>query len=769
MKLLKQTPFEVGWFTWHWRPGRPARTVVVKATFELGFDAPCTLADPQEPLRGEAYHDDDPEQSLRIDTDLAPFKPHGECFVLGSFHAPSGVPVQRSQVAFQIGSVTKSIAVVGDRTWGTFGPSEPQPFTTMPLRWERAFGGPSHADNPLGRGIGTSRVDGRDVPSLPNLEDPLALLEGKGDRPRPVCSAPVPRTFASRLALAGTYDERWRKERYPHFPEDLSFRYFDAAPTDQQIAGYWRGNEEIALLNLVRDAPRVRTGLPGFWPRCLLVPQSNAAYALELELRLDTITVDAEARKVLCVWRAPQELAADPREQSSHLFVTHDVPGAWRSVDRLRADAAAELAAVAARAEEGAAEAPALDGGGADEPLPLFKTVIGTELKWAGVDQALTMAVDSTPVEVLQEMAGLLRQHGANLDEVGGWLSKSLPSIFDVPPPRPLDERELRAIEERVLAEESARRTTADGAALRRRVQEAVMRGESCAEWDLSGVDLSRLRLSGGDFRRAVFKKANLAGTIFGDTIFDEAIFEEAELSDASFHAASFVGAQLHFCRLERTHFGDSVLDHASITDSFLRDARFSRSFVRRAELHGSHLERTTFDDSDLGGADFSGARLDDALFARTSMVDAWLIDGVSAQRIRLDRCDVGLLRAFGGADLTESRFAACHGAGARFHGANLEGSDLSFSDLARSDFSGAALRRAKLMGCRLRHARFDGAMLEGASLIRSDLFQARLEGTDLTNADLRGANLFQAELLDATLAGTRLELANLDGTRLAR
>ncbi len=770
MELLKETPLEVGWLTWHWRPREPALTVVVKATFDLVPEGLCPLADPQEPLTGELYHDDDPEQSLRLDTDLAPYKPHGECFVLGSFHAPGGEPVRRSQAAFRIGPITKSAAVLGDRHWSGFGPSEPQPFVSMPLRWERAFGGRSSRDNPLGRGLDDVEVSGKRVRLLPNLEDPQALVDGKGDRPRPICFAPVPRTFPSRLVLAGTYDARWLKERYPLLPEDLAFTYFAAAPPDQHIAGFWRGDEEIALMNLVEGHARVRCALPGLRPRCLLVRHDGGpALATELELRLDTITVDGDAKKVFCAWRAPREVAHASLEDYAHLFVGHDEPSAPRSLDRLRADAAAALARREAEQQAHEPEGPATLARGV-APAPLFKTLVGTELKWASVDQAITAAAHSAPIELLQDMQALLRARGTDPASIVGWLAEQLPSVLEPPPvERPLDDAELRALEARVLDEERERQASGAPAALRRRVQEALSAGESCAGWDLSEVDLSRLRLSGGDFREARFTSANLSGAIVGDAVFDGAVFDRAELGDASFHDASFVRATIHFCRLERTHFGDCVLDDSVITESFLRDARFSRTHARRIELSGSYLEGTTFDDCDLSAADFTGATLDDALFARTALVDARLLDGMSAQRLRLDRCDVSLLRAFGGTNFEGSRFAACHGAGARFPGAKLARCDFSFSELDRADFSGAELSEAKLLGCRLRAARFDAAALHGASMVRADLMQAKLEGAKLVDADLRGANLFQAELLGADLRGAMLELAELHGTRLVR
>jgi len=73
--------------------------------------------------------------------------------VFGSCHAPEGRPVPLSYARVRVAptepdpqrTVDKKLFVFGDRYWkdGVLGKSmtDPIPFTTMPLGWERAFGG----------------------------------------------------------------------------------------------------------------------------------------------------------------------------------------------------------------------------------------------------------------------------------------------------------------------------------------------------------------------------------------------------------------------------------------------------------------------------------------------------------------------------------------------------------------------------------------------------------------------------------------------------
>ncbi|MFK7984839.1 MAG: DUF2169 domain-containing protein [Sandaracinaceae bacterium] len=746
MELLKETPLTAAWRTWRARPPRPSMTIVVKAAFRLE-PGESPLAEEQPFPEGERWEDDDVERALARPSELEPFKRRGECFVLGHCHPPGG-SATASQVAFQIGPVKKKLAVLGDRSADTF--NTPAPFTSMPLSWSRAGRGPN---NPSGAPV-------------PNLEDPTRLIRAASERAEPACTLPLSPMLPERMRHAGSYGREYLKTHYPGFAADIGWEYFNSAPADQRIEGYFRGDEEIVLVNLLEGEPSFRTRLPGIRPRAFLTPAGSddpLAQLWEVPLRLDTIVVDGDVRMATGVWRGVLDVGSEELLEMGSLCVLHDAPGEARSLDACRAVFRTAVKRKEAEAAASAAdETPVAQG-----DAPLFKTMMGAELKWAHLDNAMTMEAGAQP-DLLRQLAEELSRKGVSLD-TNSPLAKVVRDLpEDDGTPRAADPEVLRALEARML-EEERERMRGDGAALRDKVRRALHEGESCAGWDLTGVDLSRLRLSGGDFRGARFTRAILAGTIFGDTDFSGAVFEEAELSDAQMVGARLEGAALHFCRMERAHFSSAHLDDAHFSECLLRGARFSHSFGRRAEILDSRLEGVTFDDSIFDGADFSGSVLDGALSGRTSFVDVWLVSGASARGARFDRCDVTKLRATDGTDVSGSTFAACYADRARFNGAIAKGADFSFSDMTRAAFAEADLEDAKLMGCLLRQARFDGATLTGASLIRSDLFEARFEGTDLRGADLRGTSLYGAELLAANLKSTELELADVANTRLAR
>ena len=765
MELIEDTAMKTAWRVWQARPPAPSLTVVVKATFALVEAGVCPLAEEQVLPTGDAHHDDDPERSLRYASDLEVLKPRGECLVVGSFHAPGGRAVPHSKAAFQVGAVRKQIAVFGDRAWGATGPGVPSPVKKVPLTWERAVGGPGVVENPVGAGLAPVETEAGKVTPMPNLEDPSRLWMSRGDRPAPINLGPVPRTWRSRLRLAGTYDDAWQRTRYPWFPADIDWGYFNAAPADQQIEGYWRGDEEIALRHLHPEHANLRCRLPGVRPRAFLKRAGSGALEA-VGLRLDTLVVDADEGLVYAVWRGVTEVKREDLSDIEHLYVAEEhvseEPAGARKDDQ--AHQAAYEAKLQARAAEALAEEP---------EAPPTSSVIRTEAmlaamvdpaapgaKWAHLDQAMTMQGDDSALKEAMREAMEQRRLAA----------RGIRSVFD--DALRLDvrgaERELSPEEQLELEMQTVLGAMLDDAEDpgRERVRAAMKEGESLAGVDLSGADLSGLDLVELDLSGAVLTRANLSGARLERCRLSHAVLSEAELSMASFDGCELVEADLTSVRSQRARFHQCDLTDAVVDASFLRESRFGGCTLVRASFAGCDLAETQWTACTLDEADLSGATLEQAMFRDCTLVDAWMEGGVKAKRLRLDGCDASLLRASEGGDFEEASFKRAKLDGARFGQANLRRASFNLASLHRADFSQATLPEAALVGCDLRVARFDDASLVRATLMRSNLMQARFEGADLSEADLRGASLFQAELFQARLGGARLDLSDTTGTR---
>jgi hypothetical protein len=175
-------------------------SVVAKATYRVEADGRVVrdVADPvpiaKGPLKTE-FGD--------LPPDVAPRKEGVDVLALGRAYAPGGRPAPVAEARIAVGAWSARFAVFGNRVWkkrlAGYAITEPEPFTTMPLTWDRAFGGNAalngkempHPDNPAGKGylLDKAAVDGT---PLPNVEDPDALVRAWTDSPRSFCPAPVP-------------------------------------------------------------------------------------------------------------------------------------------------------------------------------------------------------------------------------------------------------------------------------------------------------------------------------------------------------------------------------------------------------------------------------------------------------------------------------------------------------------------------------------------------------------------------------------------------
>ncbi len=392
MRIHKDTPFELSMMPWELEPPRPTLMLVVKGTFSLGEDGPCAIADEQVPCLGEVPWDDGDPPSLRTESDHAVLKPRAEWYLVGTAHAPHGTPATVVPVRVRVGSLTKQLAVWGDRTWqrGVLGykPSAPRPFTSMPLRWERSFGGPRIAENPVGRGTGPILVDKTTIDPLPNIEDPTRPILSRDDRPPPAGMFPVPGTWRSRVRRTGTYDDHWKNARWPFFPTDFDFTFFNSAPQDQWREGYWQGDEEIELSGLHPVRTRIQTRLPGLRARvfvewaterppgskplellsCAELEALGPPKLVEVPLRLDTIVIDADAGHVMCQWRGLVEVADALLSNVARIFVVHEPIDTRRPHPEYEAWLLRKLIEEAAEFDMGADEEP--EAGPAALPAP---------------------------------------------------------------------------------------------------------------------------------------------------------------------------------------------------------------------------------------------------------------------------------------------------------------------------------------------------------------------------------------------------------------
>ena len=278
--MFNKTPFPAATMFWTTPEGAGRLSVIVKATFAVASDQVVRLAEKQLPVfTADRHEGDDPLAPVRLESDMAPFKPRSDVVLVGHAYAPFGRPVAEIDVRLRVGPLEKRIRVFGDRTWQfptalmlTPKISSPVPFVTMPLEYDRAFGGIDAAAardcdaNLIGRGfIGAKTEASIHEKPLPNLEDPSELINSWKSRPKPAGFGFYGRGWMPRLAYGGTYDEKHRKQRAPAYPADFSPAFFNGAHPDLQLDGYLQGDEDVELVHLLPQTA-MRFRLPGVRP-----------------------------------------------------------------------------------------------------------------------------------------------------------------------------------------------------------------------------------------------------------------------------------------------------------------------------------------------------------------------------------------------------------------------------------------------------------------------------------------------------------------------
>ncbi|MBI4804260.1 MAG: DUF2169 domain-containing protein [Desulfovibrio sp.] len=264
-------------------------------------------------------------------------KPRAEVLAAGKCFAPDGKARQASQVSISVGGVKKTLDVFGNRHWistggGSVGISDPEPFTEMPLVWERAFGGAPDPRNPKGRGFPPDKPTGSPI-ALPNVEYHAQLIGSPQDRPAPASFLPTDVMHPDRQKMAGTYDDAWKNERWPYYPDDLNPEFFLNSTQDQWLPDYFKGGETIEMVNMHPKRQVISSRLPQFTVRLFLTrkeapkaPPEKDMFE-EVTLRRDTLWLFPEAARGVLIFRGAFNTDRDDMADLRFAFLATEAMG----------------------------------------------------------------------------------------------------------------------------------------------------------------------------------------------------------------------------------------------------------------------------------------------------------------------------------------------------------------------------------------------------------------------------------------------------------
>ena len=257
-------------------------------------------------------------------------KANAELLVQGSCFAPEGSEVNANRVFVSLGSIKKELYIFGDRHWiknmgFDMGVSEPAPFSEMPVRYANAFGGAGHAPNPLGKGI--KEVDGEIGPviPLPNIEYADQLIGSPKDTPRPASLNRIDMMCEQRMLNVGTYDQKYLETRMPGLPDDFNYDYFNDAAEDQQIEGFFKGDEKYEIRNMHPQHAVIKGQIPSVYGRVFVNHQVNGVVEFkEIPTQLDTVWLFPDTELGVMIHRGTLQVNEDDATDIKQILVANE-------------------------------------------------------------------------------------------------------------------------------------------------------------------------------------------------------------------------------------------------------------------------------------------------------------------------------------------------------------------------------------------------------------------------------------------------------------
>lgn len=679
------THHRIGWLVGQVRPPAHSLAVILKGTYDLKPGGVATPSNSPMEIVGDLHEEDDAEKALRYASDGVLFKPNADVLLVGHAHAPSGSRVAKLHVGFQVGAFSKALSVVGDRTERssllTSEATPPEPFTKMEIGYARSLGGPEDPKNPLGKG--RSKTEAGTV-HLPNIEYPESVSP-KMRSGFPAGFAPIPLTWPQRMSKAGTYDKKWKKTRWPWFPEDFDWTFFNAAPADQQLPEFLRGDETVYFENLHPKHAEYRSQLPGLRVRTFYGRLQGSTIRLaEIPMNLDTLWVDMDAEQVVLVWRGLRDQPSPDVAEGDYLVAV-------------------------------------------SEPLAKSPRPMGEYQEEINRLYFPPRPEEGPPVK--RETPAKLRATPSEEDE------EATPTETPKPPAPPAPARREWCLE-RLKSKQGFQGQDVTGADLsdldleKADFREAILtranlRGSRLAGADLSGAILREADLADANLEGAILRGADLTGARMGKANLRGATLDEADFSEAYLREASLIRAHG-----TGTLFTDANLSHADLTE-----ARLPSAMAAGISLHEARLCK----------ADLSGASLERA-WGLHVVAEGAILQEMRAAEANFAESNFREIRAAGSiwekAELFQADFFGADLVGAEFEKANLEKARLSGANLTRARFVKANLEGAELIRANLFRASLNGANVRSAEISESNLFEADVLGLVADGARFYRSNL---------------------------
>ncbi len=743
-------------------------------------------------------------------------KPCGEFLVFGAAYAPAHSQATELVVSAQVGSLKKSLFVRGDRHFNALGLVSPaKAFASMPITPATAFGGAGSTNNPVGKGLHkVLEADGGNYLPLPNVESVSALILAPGDVAAAAGFWAYGPEVPERSRHLGKFDQPWLKNTWPHLPDSTNLAYFQTAPTDQRLSGFFRGDETIALDNVHPARARITCSLPRVRARCFVNRRvAHGEEFTEVQTQAETVWLFPALECGIVLYRAVVTTNDDDADDVLHLMAEwesmddlprtfNDYHDQFRSLLPQKSVLATEpAAAVPSGVAVSAVALPAvtLAAVSADE--------MGAEALAIESERFLTQTPE---LQEVHRLAGELDEHSQALMKEHGITAADLaPFLKQEPEVHPGTIAEVER-----LADELNKHSRAlmEKHNISEQDLQPFLPQPEVAPTDVAG-DLEKALMELNALNRTLMEKtgvtqadvdaymantpelAHLVGMPTPDiksamaalaAVVPVRALPKIEVPDVKVLTEPEPPTPLPVHKLTRDEVvarhalrqGFASLDLSGLDLSALNlaGADFSSALLDKTSFKDSQLAGSVFKNALLTGGDFSGADLSRALLAGAS--------AGGAQFVKTQLNEVNATHAdFTGADFSQAQTPNANFSHATFDGSKMVALKATNCNAEQASFADCDLTGADLTGARLTSAMFNSSKLGKARFVNTACENAEFYGVDATQADFTsahlkasradassqfaGAQLLQSQLGRANWAGVMMAGARLDGAVL--
>jgi uncharacterized protein YjbI with pentapeptide repeats len=745
-------------------------------------------------------------------------KVRGEALAAGYAFAPGGTPVAVVAARLAVGPIRKELWVVGDRAWRATGPSDPVPFDKMPLDYEHAFGGDNYAQNPKGKGFSATKTETNDlVHLLPNVELAKKLVTSPRDRPQPGGFAPIDPSWPQRIKKTGTYDKKWLDTKYPEMADDLDPTYFNVAPDDQWIEGYWQGGEAFALENMHPQKPRLEGVVPNLTARVFVSRKGAPDNWLEdVALRCDTLWFFPHLERMIMIFRGGIDAADEEGSDITDMLASLERKDRPRSLEHYRRIRGLRLdksggALYALRDSDlipediavvKSSELSDMDSLLTREKLPQRNMRVRAQreldaarerLRAAGVDpdKHLPKEVPAgqkppEPDEVPQLVEDMKARAEKAQSDAAQKQKSALAQVAEICKANGINLDDKVAAAKRASGGPPKLNADAQIARLKSMVEKAKSMGAAVPA-GASQIDdpalLAGMRMAEKSAKGMYRRSAHLApvAEVLGEadaarvrrdveaSLAAGVSLAERDLTGADLSGLDFSGRDLSGAFLEKANLAACVFRDANVESTV-----FARANLTGADFHGARVKAANFGEADLTRAKLTGdLDLSEAIFVRATLTEADLsgakLDRAQLSEAKFERTNLARITAdslfmmksdLRGVDLREAKLLGCNFLEVDLSGADLTGATLTKTTLLDVTVEGACFKGAKLDKLRVVKAEKGSTLarstFRGASMRGANLRGVNLEGVDLRETDLTGSDFSEANLRGANLEGAR-------------